>query len=219
MSMWKNIKSLFIIEEDVEPVEEKASEQAPPSADAEPAGPEKAVVKGRPSEKFTEVLLRAMSEHNMEGFDYLEYKRSLNSLREMPMDEQTRYRSAFAMAQTMGTAPQHLIQTAQHYIDVLRNEEQKFREALANQEKLQIESKEQEIRKLEETVKSKAEKIAQLTREIEAHKKAKLELEGEMESAAAKVEGTKLDFMASYRSLVAQIQKDIDSMKQYLGEK
>ncbi len=214
MSMWKNIKSLFIIEEEA-PKEEAASGQEPPVI---PEGQEQAPAGGKVSEKFTEVLFRAMSEQNMEGFDYLEYKKSLNSLREMPMDEQTRYQSAFAMAQTMGTTPQHLIQTAQHYIDVLHKEEQKFRQALANQEKLQIESKEQEIRKLEEMMQSKAEKIAQLTREIEEHRQEKTGLQQEMRSAAEKVEATKLDFMASYNSLLGQIEKDVDSMKQYLKE-
>ncbi|MCB0560989.1 MAG: hypothetical protein H6573_17610 [Lewinellaceae bacterium] len=217
MSMWKNIKSLFVVEEETAPQEEKAPEVAPAQPKVEPVSrPEGA---GKVTGKFTEVLLRAMSEHNIEGFDYLEYKKSLNSLKEMPMDEPTRYQSAFAMAQTMGTTPQHLIQTAQHYVEVLRKEEQKFQEALANQKKLQIESKEQALSKLDETIKSKVEKIRQLTQEIEAHQKAKVELNQEIESAAAKVEATKLDFIASYQSLSKQIQKDVDNMKQYLSIK
>lgn len=220
MSMWKNIKSLFVIEEEVAPQEEKvpkqpvASPKDEPAAQAQPAGKGK----GKVTEKFTEVLLKAMSEQNIEGFDYLEYKRSLASLKEMPMDERTRYQSAFAMAQTMGTTPEHLIKTAQHYVEVLRTEEQKFQQALANQEKLQIESKEKDIQKLNDTVKAKAEKIRQLTQEIETHQQAKETLQKEIKAAAEKVESTKLDFMASFRSLVSQIQMDMDNMKQYLNK-
>ena len=216
MSMWKNIKSLFIVEAEEEPLQEKASEPK-----AEPAGRREvtATGKGNVTDKFTEVLLRAMSKHNIEGFDYLEYKKSLNSLKQMSMDEPTRYQSAFAMAETMGTTPQHLIQTAQHYVEVLRKEEQKFQEALANQKKLQIESKEQEINQLGETITSKVEKSRQLTQEIEAHQKEKEELHREFDAATAKVEATKLDFIASYQSLSNQIQKDVDNMKQYLSIK
>ena len=219
MSMWKNIKSLFVIEEEVVPQEEKVPAQPAASPKDEPAGQEQpAAGKGKVTDKFTEVLFKAMSEQNIEGFDYLEYKRSLASLKQMPMDERTRYQSAFAMAQTMGTTPEHLIKTAQHYVEVLRNEEQKFQQALANQERLQIESKEKDIQKLNDTVKAKAEKIRQLTQEIETHQQAKETLQKEIKAAAEKVESTKLDFMASFRSLVSQIQMDMDNMKQYLNK-
>ena len=110
MSMWKNIRSLFIIEEGTEPQEEKTPPKAPSRQEPAPAAgqvPESA--RGKVTEQFTEVLLRAMSENNIEGFDYLEYKKSLSSLRKMPMDEPTRYQSAFAMAQTMGAQPQRLM--------------------------------------------------------------------------------------------------------------
>lgn len=218
MSMWKNIKSLFIIEEGVEP-EEKAAPEAVPAEEKAPLTQRGAAeAKGKVTEQFTEVLLRAMSENNIEGFDYLEYKKSLNSLKKMPMDDQTRYQSAFAMAQTMGTTPAQLVQTAQHYIEVLRREEQTFQEALAKQKTVQIESKEQERRKLEEAIKSKAEQIRQLTTEIEAHQKAKAELQKEIDAAAAKVESTKEDFVASFHSLVSQIQADIEHMKQFLKQ-
>lgn len=218
MSVWKNIKSLFIIEEEMEPKGGPAPVARPSQKEAAQPGQQAPAAKGKVTEQFMEVLLRAMSEHDIEGFDYLEYKKSLNSLKKMPMDEQTRYQSAFAMAQTMGTTPAHLVQTAQHYIDVLHKEEQKFQEALANQKQLQIESKEQEISKLDESIKSKAEKIRQLTGEIEAHQKAKGELQQEIEAAAAKVESTKGDFIASYQSLLAQIQRDMENMKQFLKE-
>lgn len=220
MSMWKNIRSLFIIEEGTEPQEEKTPPKAPSRQEPAPAaGQEPESAGGKVTEQFTEVLLRAMSENNIEGFDYLEYKKSLSSLRKMPMDEPTRYQSAFAMAQTMGAQPQRLIQTAQHYVQVLEQEEQKFQAALANQKKLQVESKEQEIRKLDETVKSKAEKIRQLTQEIENHQKAKAGLQQEIGDAVEKLESTRRDFIASYQSLVGQIRKDMENMKQYLGNK
>ena len=56
----------------------------------------------------------------MEGFDYLEYKQSLQSLEKMNMDNQTRYQSAFAMAQTMGAKAKNLIDSAQYYLKVMQ---------------------------------------------------------------------------------------------------
>ncbi len=211
MSMWKNIKSLFIIEEEAPPEQQGKEVSAKETEAGRPAAQE-----GQVKQELMEVLLRAMSVNNIEGFDYLEYKKSLNSLKNMPMDEPTRYKSALAMAKTMGAVPGRLIETAQHYLDVLEQEEAKFQEALANQKALQIESKEEEIRKLEGTIREKAEKIKRLTQEIEGHQKNIAEQKAEMEAATSKVTSTKNNFIASYQALVSQIQRDIENMKQHL---
>ncbi|MEN0051263.1 MAG: hypothetical protein AAF806_29635, partial [Bacteroidota bacterium] len=119
MSMLKNLKSLFIVEE-----EEASKDNASKVTSSKPKPqtiPNDAPViqesqegkKGKVSSKFTEVLLGSMEKADLEGFDYLEYKKSLQSLAKMPMDEATRYKSAYAMAQTMGVSPDKLVQTAQ----------------------------------------------------------------------------------------------------------
>ena len=40
----------------------------------------------------------------------------------MPMDEQTRFQSAFAMAQTLGATTEHLMHSANHYLEILKKE-------------------------------------------------------------------------------------------------
>lgn len=222
--MFKNIKSLFIIEEEEEPKKGQKSAKAKPetSKPAQEKVKQAANVKpvegraGKVTKKFTDVLLNAMNDNNLEGFDYLEYKQSLNSLKKMQMDEATRYQSAYAMAQTMGATPAHLVKTAQHYIDILQTEENKFEEALASQKNKQIGSKQQEIQKLEDTIKAKAQQIKKLTMEIEAHQKKSESLKKEISNASVKVENTKNDFFASFQNLVSQIKQDIENMKKYL---
>ena len=137
--MLKNLKSLFFIEEE-DPKKtataKKKQVAAPKSTRQKAKDPSPAISpspEGHPGKitgKFVDILFKAMEKNNIDGFDYLEYKQSLNSLKKMPMDEATRYQSAFAMAQTMGANPQMLATTAQHYIDVLRKEEEAFENAL-----------------------------------------------------------------------------------------
>lgn len=213
--MWKNIKSLFIIEEEV-----------PEALTHEPVAPSpgvrvvenapKSQSKGKVTEQFTEVLLRAMSEQDIEGFDYLEFKKSLNSLKQMEMDDATRYQSAFAMAQTMGANPARLVETAQHYIEVLKNERAKFGEALANQQKLQVEDKEQQIRQIDESIKAKAAQIQQLQQEIEVRQKESEALKTQIKEATDKLMATQSDFAASFEALAGQIIQDVENMKQFL---
>ena len=221
--MFKNLKSLFIIEEEKsaqkkaqpkqspKPSNKKKPEQASPiTPSSQTAGP------GKVTPKFTDVLLKALEANNLDGFDYLEYKQSLASLKKMSMDEATMYKSAFAMAQTMKSTPEQLVKTAQHYISVLEKEEQKFEQALANQRNVQIGDKNKEIKRLDDTIKAKAAQIKKLTQEIEQHQKSVAKLRGEMSQASLKVETTKNNFIASFNSLVNQIKVDVENMKKYL---
>lgn len=214
MSMWKNIKSLFIIEEEAPaPRPGKPSAASTGKMAAESTGAPQP--KGKVTEQFTDVLLRAMSEQNMEGFDYLEFKKSLNSLKQMEMDEATRYQSALAMAQTMGAKPQQLAESAQHYIEVLKKERAKFGEALAKQQKLQVEDKEEHIRQAEEGIKSKLAQIQQLQQEIQARQQEAEVLKGQIREATDKLLATQSDFAASFDALAGQIMHDVEKIKQY----
>jgi predicted RNase H-like nuclease (RuvC/YqgF family) len=220
--MFDKLKSIFIVEDErakkSEPaVEEKPAKQATTSESSEKeyVSPAKAS-KGKITQKFTDVLLRAMEANNLDGFDYLEYKQSLKSLEEMPMDEATRFKSAFAMAQTMGATPDHLIQTANHYIDILLKEEDKFGQALINQRSRQIGDKEKQIEQLQSLIKEKTQQVEQLKADIEQHNKAMSGMKNQIHDATIKVESTKNDFHASFNSLVTQIKKDITSMQNHL---
>ncbi|MCB0704601.1 MAG: hypothetical protein KDC34_04800 [Saprospiraceae bacterium] len=219
--MFKNIKSLFVLEdENPSPKTTSKSESNKGATTPDSGSPvvreSPAGVRGQVTIKFMDVLFAAMEKNNLDGFDYLEYKQSLQSLAKMPMDEATRYQSAYAMAQTMGATPQKLIQSASHYIQVLQAEEQKFQVALANQKQQNISEKEKLANDLDLTVKTKEEAIKKLQQEIETTRKQQQSLRKEVESATIKVESTKNDFIASFNKLVSQINQDMEAMKNYL---
>ena len=218
----KKMKGLFV--EEVESPETDVPPSARKSAARPPApGPQGAAVPqspagapGKPADKFRQVLFAAMEKANLEGFDYLEYKQSLQSLQKMNMDEATRFQSAYAMAQTMGATPAGLVGAAEHYVKVLRREEQKFEQALLTQRDTRIKGKRAEAQQLEGIIQQKENQIKQLQADIAKHRQQRTKLEQEVSSAAAKVETTKNNFIATYNQVVSQIQNDIEKMKQYL---
>lgn len=214
---FKSIKSLFIVEDpNAEPKkaqQEKTSEAqptAPVNFDLPPSKP------GEANPKFIEVLLGAMEKGNLPGVDYLEYRQSLKSLEKMPMDEQVRYQSAFAMAQAMGATPQKLVESAAHYLDVLKAEQSKFDAALRNQTSERIGNRQELKKQLESTIQQKSEQIKKLTAEIEQHRAEMGKLDHEIQDATSKVSATKNDFVASYQLLVSQINFDVENMKKFL---
>ncbi|MFN3490069.1 MAG: hypothetical protein ACK4YV_13095, partial [Emticicia sp.] len=177
---------------------------------------ETVVPTGKASDKFYEILFGAMETNNQAGFDYLEYKKSLQTLAKMPMDEATRYGSAFAAAQAMGVSSQALNDSAQFYLNVLKAEDSKFQESVNAQRQKQIGSKEKAITDLDATIKAKGEQIAKLTQEIAVHQEDMSKMKAEISEAVVKIETTLSDFHATYSDLIGQIGQDVENMKKYL---
>ena len=228
---FKKLKGVFVIEDPNQPTTSQpqqsntpstASKEAaqnnstPPPSVQTPYKPSVSSGQGQVNEKFSDALFKAMEAVNVEGFDYFEFKQALNNLASMPMDEATRYKSAFAMAQTMGATPTKLVSTASGYLDALRQEEAKFQQAANNQVQSQIGNKQAQISNFDAVIKQKSEQIKKMVEEIEQHKKEMELLKQDIAQASSKVAQTKADFDITYQSLVGQIQKDIDNMKNYL---
>ncbi len=171
---------------------------------------------GSVSDKFVEVLASALEKNNQEGFDYFEFRQSLKNLAKMPMDEQTRFQSAYAMAQTMGVTSAKLIDSAKHYLEVLNVEQTRFAEAHAQQKAKLIGNREEEAKNIEASMLQKTEQIKQLTQEIEQNRHQSEQIRKEISESTVKVESTKADFETTFASVVAQIQDDMAKIQQHL---
>lgn len=220
----KNLRSLFIAEaeegKDDKTSTNKKEEEAKPSItqDSQESTTNIALeeLDGKVSAKFTKILLEAIEKYNEEGFDYLEYKNGIRSLAKMDMDEATRFKSAFAMAQTMGAQSGTLIKSAEHYLQVLGKERDKFESAAQQQIKSKVEDKKREIVIKEKAIEEKTAMIRRLENEVADLRKVVSKAGDSMESEEKKVNKTRADFIASYNNLFNQISADIDKMKNYL---
>ncbi len=222
---FKKFKSVFVQEEDGNTQTNNSQQQ--PQHPAEMTGPPTAVppradsgtsvaVTGNVSDKFVEILLGALEKNNQEGFDYLEFRQALKNLAKMPMDEQTRFHSAYAMAQTMGITPAKLVDSAQFYLNVLTNEQARFNEAHAQQRARLIGNREEEVKNMEAMIQQKSEQIKQLTQQIEDHRKQSEQIRKEVSDSTIKIENTKADFEKTYESISGQIKEDIGKIQQHL---
>lgn len=214
------LKGLFIVttpaeqqvnSTDNKPTANNTSQTAPATLATAPVA-----ATGKVSDKFYEILFGAMETNNQPGFDYLEFKKSLQTLAKMPMDEATRYSSAYAAAQAMGVSNQQLNDSAQFYLNILKAEDAKFQESVNQQRQKQIGSKEKAIADLDATIKAKGEQIAKLTQEIAAHQEDMSKMKAEISDAVVKIETTLSDFHATYSDLVGQIGEDVEKIKKYL---
>ncbi len=222
----KKFKSVFIVEEEGSGAQNKSQAQqantphpaemtAPPPKQRAESGTSSASP-GSVSDKFVEILATALEKNNQEGFDYFEFRQALKNLSKMPMDEQTRFHSAYAMAQTMGVTPEKLIESVKFYLNVLLNEQAKFNEAHAQQRARLIGNREEEVKNLDAMMQHKAEQIKQLTQQIEEHRQRSEQIRKEINDSTVKIENTKADFEATFASVTGQLQEDINKIQQYL---
>ncbi len=221
--MFKKFKSLFVIEEGVPAQESKTSPEKSESAQKEIPAPARpfqvtsvSTGPGKVQDKFLEVLFSALEANNQDGFDYMEFKDFLRSLANVPMDDSTRYKSAFATAQTMGATKEKIVSSAQHYLAILSKEQAKFQEALSGQKERNLTGKHEEIKQLEQTIKNKEADIEKLKADLEAHRQQIGSLELEINAASEKLSQTTADFEATYQALLGQIELDVNNIESHL---
>jgi len=220
--MFKKFKSLFVIEEGDTASENKTSSES--SSDTKKETPSKSFEistpggggTGKVQDKFLEALFNALETSNQEGFDYMEFKDFLKSLAKVPMDDNTRYKSAFATAATMGATKEKILSSAKHYLSVLGNEQTKFQEALQGQRERNLTGKQDEIKSLGNTIEQNQKDIEKLKADIESHRQRITALEQEIATASDKLSQTANDFDATYKTLVSQIQADVQNIESHL---
>jgi len=226
MSVFKNIKSLFVEEDESDKnkkvvKEEIKKKEAPASkptvtANTTTSATNKPAVQGTANPEFTDKLLKVIEANNQPGFDYLEFKKTLKGMSKMNLDEPTQFKSAFAAAQTMGVTPTKLVDSAQLYLKILGDEERKFMAAVQNQKDKNIVGKKQQLKDMEAAIKNKEAQIKKFQQEIEADKKKMADSEAAIAKVASKIEETQANFSASYNNLKNKMLSDIEKMKVHL---
>lgn len=231
MDVFKKLKSVFVVE-DTPSTAEPPSTSLPPqqeskapttepsysnpaSTNSQPTFDASTLKNKTPDEKFTNILLEAIEKANLPGFDYLEYKTSLQSLSKMNMDVATKYQSAMAMAKTMGTTPDKIIQAANQYLAVLKAENDKFLLAVQGQKQKVAQDEKEGLSGLKNSIDNKKNQIAQLQKEIADEEAQLVKMQQEIGASANKIAETSAKFDQAYVAVTQQIVDDIKNISQY----
>ncbi len=166
--------------------------------------------------KSVTFLLKAIKENNLPGFDYLEFKQSLNGLKKMNMDETTAIKSAYTTGGTVGLTKSKLIASAEHYQAVLKKEKSQFDNALQKQMTQRVHGKREEKEKLTSKIESYQTKIKTMEAEIMKYQEKLDRADSEISAAKAKIDDTKDKFENTVQNLLSQIDNDINRLKDVL---
>ena len=160
------------------------------------------------NEKVLLKLLTAIKDGQQKDFDYLKFKQSYKSLCQMGMDESTAAKSAFLTASTMGLTKDKLLNTVQHYKNLLNKEKEQFAVALKNQIANNIDAKASEINRLQERTEENKRKIQQLMDEQIIIESEIAKLRESAELSKSKIEDTRDQFKNTFDILYAEIEED-----------
>jgi hypothetical protein len=218
MPIFDKLKSIFVVSEEStttkeEPIQSNETNERPNKDMVNPT----VITPGQTSEKFVEILHQVLEKNNLPGFDYLEYRKAIQSIAKMHnMDEAAQFRTAFAAAQAMNVQPNILVESAKKYLNLLQTEETNFNNSANQFLTTQVSTKENELHSIQNSIKTKQEQIEILKKELDSSHNRLVNLKSEIESAKQKVETNKSNFKASYLTVIDQIKSDIQKMETYL---
>jgi len=167
--------------------------------------------------KSLEFLIKAIEKNNQSGFDYLEFKQALIRLHKMDVDTPTAIMSAFATASTVGLTKGSLLESANYYLNVLKEEYKQFNTALDKQMDAKVHSREKQKTSLLSKKEAFEKKIQTLTSELNEVNEKLTNIDKEAEAARIKIEETSERFGQTLNSLTKRIETDVELFKSQLS--
>ena len=167
-------------------------------------------------ERSLEFLAAAIEKNNLPGFDYFEFKRAVAALKAMPLEEATAYKSAFKTAETLGINKEKLLETAAYYRNLVLKEKDHFDQALNNQHTARIDSREAELKRLNDQIERHKAEIARLEDEVGNYLNQVDAAEKSLKQDREKLEKAKKSFEQTHHAVITHIEKDIEHLHQYL---
>jgi len=220
--MFKNLKSLFIVPEEeqlnknetAQPIVQPKNVSSETIQSTTP--PPQAQPKGRIDNTILDRLFEALEENNQPGFDYLEFRKAIQTLNALPMDEATKYQSTYATASTMGVTLNKLLDSIEFYKKVLASQEEIFTKAIKEQTAVNINNKVVEKDKLNAAIAEKNEQIKKLVEDIQTHQSEILQITSSIDAAEMKIKETSMNFETSLNIIKDQLDQDYSKLNQYI---
>jgi uncharacterized protein (DUF3084 family) len=221
--MLKNLKSLFIVTEE-EPKSEENLTQNTSESSKQPID-NKQVVNNNSTptlnnpvvdENILNKLLQAFENNNQPGFDYMEFRQSLKAMSHLPLDESTKFQTAFATASAIGATQDNLIASINFYKKVLQNEEDSFKKASTDQSIQNIDAKKNELTTFQKNIEEKSAMIQKLTQEIMEHQKKMESINTYIVEAETKISETQNKFKNTVNFIYKQLEDDATKLKTYI---
>jgi hypothetical protein len=213
---FKKIKNLFVVENEIDQSQLNSKKEVVStsknninSKESTSYSPTPIInqsnIGGNFDQKIFDSLIKVLEEKNLPGEDYMEFMEALQNMKNIPLEETVKMQTVLATLSTKGLTKQKILESADFYIKVLQDEKNKFNEVLKQETATKVESKQKEIKNLEDQNKSKTDQIAQLTAEINQNQQQISKIKTSIDESSLKIKATENNFNFTFEAVVSQI--------------
>lgn len=158
--------------------------------------------------KHFETILADENKNHMPGIDYYEFIQAKNAM-PFPVESQ-KYTVTFSAQSPGGLTKESLLQTGQHYIQIIEAELQEFANGFESTYKEQVENK-------KAVIEQKSQMMLQLSQQIEQLNKEISTMKDEMTSNESNLVGKKNAFDQAGTEAKNTIAQELEKINQYIG--
>ena len=162
-------------------------------------------------------LIRVLSENNVDGYDYFEFRGSLENMRSVIPAEGDRFKAAFAAVSSIVSIDK-IISSADFYLSKLAEKKAEFDKYVQQVTDAKVTDKEAEAAKIKEMIVAKTKEITLLNEEINKLQEVSRIKQNDAVAERAKIETVKNNFNATSNKVVTDIEADKNKISSYLNQ-
>ena len=200
-----SIKNLFIQTEDIEvdsSSEEKSIESEKQTESKVSSSSASKTISNAEVGKFVDVLFKEIEKSNLEGYDYLEFKTSVEELVESGLQKEQAIKAASIAVKSL-TTPKAILDSIEHYLQIIDKNKKDFEKNV--------------ILKLKDKISEEEKELNSTISEIERLRKLETELRKSIDSNQIKIENNSLGFNEAYKLVLGSMKEDEKTIKKVLG--
>lgn len=199
------------VEEEVVETEETTEEVEPPKTVVTATG-------GSVNSDIFTKISKVLDDANLDGYDYYEFAKAVESQKDIIPSEQARYSAMFAAGVPAGLSLDILNSSAKHYLSILGELEASSKEDIESKISEQVDANIAKADSITTAMNEKSEQIKQLTAEINDLHKEKTEVLATAENNKASIQIIANDFDTTINVFKNRINDDITKINKYLTQ-
>lgn len=158
---------------------------------------------------ISDMLKQSLESNKLSGFDYMKFTSAVEEMKSTGSSEDARYKMAFFAARQLGVDKANLLKSGEHYLDVLKQDENDFNSDCSEYDKKEVKSRESKLAQIESNLENLGTQLTQLHAE-------RVKVSEELQNEKARLDSRKSSFQATLQNFRSTIETNIQKINQYL---
>jgi hypothetical protein len=228
--IWSGLSNIFF-EQETESTESSSEESVSSTpvestSIAEPAAPVTFVAStastgdGVFDSTFNEAFEKVIADNDIQGIDYLEFSKALKQMSGTGLAEPIAFQTVFTTLKVSdpNLSKGKLTSAVDHYISVLRNEENEFNSEMNDNIQREVTARRNEAESLNNENQDLVKKIQEIQEKISQNQQKAIQLNSEASSFEAKINQTHKNFVTTLTNVISNLENDKNKIEQLIKE-